>query len=176
MPRSLADRSEKVEVIPATLEQQPVLDNLLQFYAHDFMDFYDLELDVDGRFRYLNLPLYWSEPERHPFLIRIDGRLAGFVLVKKGSDVSGNSSAWDMAEFFILRGVRRRGAGTQAAHKVWKLFPGRWEVRVLKANRSALGFWRHAISSFAGKRISPSTVKHESESWNLFSFESKPTA
>jgi hypothetical protein len=53
-----------------------------QSYAHDFMDFDDLELDSDGRFSHKNLPLDWSDPHRHPFRLRIDGRLAGFVPVK----------------------------------------------------------------------------------------------
>jgi predicted acetyltransferase len=46
------------------------------------MDFDDLELDSDGRFSHKNLPLDWSDPHRHPFRLRIDGRLAGFVPVK----------------------------------------------------------------------------------------------
>jgi hypothetical protein len=58
------------EVIPATVDQAAILANLLELYAHDFSEFYNLEIGEDGRFGYPCLPLYWSEPERRPFLIK----------------------------------------------------------------------------------------------------------
>src|SRR5271163_3377003 len=59
---------------------------------------------VDGvrsrhTFGYKSLPLYWSESNRHPFLIRSHGKLAGLALVKRGSEISDNQEVWDMAEF-----------------------------------------------------------------------------
>jgi predicted acetyltransferase len=58
--------------------------------------------------------------------VKVNGSLAGFILVKEGSEVSGNESARDIAEFFILRGYRKRGVGTQATQLVWKQLPGQW--------------------------------------------------
>jgi hypothetical protein len=40
----------QIEVLPATTEQEPVLANLLEMYAHDFSEFSDLKIGVDGRF------------------------------------------------------------------------------------------------------------------------------
>jgi hypothetical protein len=89
----MAKRPEKpgsrIEIISASLEQAPILANLLELYAHDFSEFHGIALGEDGRFGYRSLPLYWSEPGRHPFLVRIKGKLAGFALVKKGSEISG---------------------------------------------------------------------------------------
>ncbi len=165
--------SPQLEVIPATPDQLPILANLLELYAHDFSEFHNLEIGEDGRFGYQPLPLYWSEPNRHPFLIRVDGKLAGLVFVKKGSDISGREAVWDMAEFFILRGYRRRGIGTKVAHKVWRQFPGSWEVRVMQANVSAKRFWADAISTFAGSVIHPVRIENGGECWDMFLFESK---
>ena len=92
----------RIETVPAAVEEQPVVANLLQLYAHDFSEFQNLELGFDGRFAYSQLPLYWTEPSRHPFLVRVADRLAGFVLVKRGSDISGDEGVWDMAEFFVF--------------------------------------------------------------------------
>jgi predicted acetyltransferase len=160
-----------LEVIRATHEQEPILANLLQLYAHDFSEFRNIELGEDGRFHYKHLPLYWSEPDRHPFLIRLDGKLAGFVLVKRGSEISGVETVWDMAEFFIIRGYRRRGIGMGVAHEVWRRFPGLWEVRVMESN-PALHFWARAISVFTGAAIESIRFEKDGESWHLFSFES----
>jgi predicted acetyltransferase len=102
--------------------------------------------------------------------------LAGFVLVKRGSEISGNETAWDMAEFFILRGHRRSGVGTTAAHEVWKRFPGQWEVRVMESNHAASHFWQQAIMEFVGKRIQPVLIEKNGRIWHLFSFESRHIA
>jgi predicted acetyltransferase len=130
-----------IELRPAGVEQEQTLANLLQLYAHDFSEFHDLEIGAEGRFGYTPLPLYWSEPGRYPFLIKMDGKLAGFVLVKRGSEFSGDPTVWDIAEFCVLRVCRRRGIGTHVAHLVWRRFPGWWEVRVMQANVSAQYFW-----------------------------------
>lgn len=151
-----------LEIIPAVPSQEPILANLIELYAHDFTEFHDLEIGDDGKFGYSSLPLYWSDPDRHPFLVKLDGKLAGFVLVKK------DDAFWDVAEFFILRGHRRRGIGTQVAHEIWKQFPGPWQVRVLHTNKSAQRFWADAIATFAGKPIEPVQI----ETWTVFSFES----
>jgi predicted acetyltransferase len=168
--------SAHIEVIPARPEQEPILANLLELYAHDFSEFHDLELESDGRFGYSGLPLYWSEPGRHPFLVWVEGKLAGLILVKRGSEVSGDETAWDVAEFFVLRGYRRRGIGTQIAHEVWRQFPGLWEVRVMESNIVARHFWAHAISMLTGQAVQPVRVEKGGKWWTLFSFESKRVA
>jgi predicted acetyltransferase len=163
----------QIEVIPAAAEQEPVLANLFQLYAHDFSEFLDLPLLADGRFGgYKDLPLYWREAGRHPFLVWADGKLAGFVLVRRGSEFSGHKNVWDMAEFFVIRAYRRRGIGTQIAHDVWQRLPGPWEIRVMEANVSALRFWERAIAAFTGEVVPAFRVEKDGQGWKLFSFES----
>jgi predicted acetyltransferase len=163
----------RVAVIPAVSSQEPILANLLQLYAHDFSEFHEVELADDGRFHYQHLPLYWREPNRHPFLVRVDERLAGLVLVKQGSEISSNQSTWDMAEFFVLRAYRRRGMGTEIAHAIWRRFPGPWEVRVIESNRPAHLFWERAISSFTGCAIPSAQFERDGARWSVFAFQSK---
>jgi predicted acetyltransferase len=161
-----------LEIIPATPEQEPILANLLELYAHDFSEFHPLELGADGKFGYRDLPRYWSEPGRHPFLVQMDGKLAGLLLVKRGSEITGSENVWDVAEFFVVRRYRRRRIGTEIAHEIWRQFPGLWEVRVMEANRSARDFWEHAITAFAVKLIHSVHVDTRGQSWHVFSFDS----
>jgi predicted acetyltransferase len=158
-----------IELVSVSREQEPLLANLLQLYIYDFNEILDLDLEADGRFAYPHLPLYWSEPDRHPFLVIVEGKLAGFALVKAGSE----PTIHDMAEFFVLRRHRRRGVGTRIAHQVWRRFPGPWEVRVMDANVAAQHFWAHAISSFTRLPAVPTRVEREGEIWQIFSFESR---
>jgi predicted acetyltransferase len=170
-----ASQSAHIEVVAAAAKDESVLANLLELYIHDFSEFLSLELGLNGRFGYGNLPLYWRESNRHPFLVLIDGKLAGFVLVKRGSEVTGNQSVWDMAEFFVVRGHRRRGIGTEVAHQVWRRFRGLWEIRVIEANRSSHHFWERAIAVFVGEPICSVPVQNGDKSWRVFSFESVTT-
>jgi predicted acetyltransferase len=162
----------RVELIPAGPEQEPILSNLLQLYAHDFSEFHKVDIGDDGRFVYRRLPLYWTQPARHPFLIKANGKLAGLVLVTRGSEISRNENVWDMTEFFVLRGYRRRGVGIRVAHQVWRRFPGPWEVRVMQSNASARDFWARAIDAFTGQKNDPSGLEIRGEAWNVFCFES----
>jgi predicted acetyltransferase len=162
----------RVELQLAQYEHAPILLNLLELYSHDFSEFCRIDIGEDGRFGYKSLPLYWSEADRHPFLIRTDGELAGLALVKRGSELSDNGSVWDMAEFFVLRGCRRHGIGTYAAHEVWKRFTGPWEVRVMQSNPSAHLFWKQAISDFTREPAQSVCVEKDGRHGHLFSFES----
>ncbi len=146
--------------------------NLLELYAHDFSEFLRLELGADGRFGYQPLALYWSEPGRYPFLIRVDGKLGGLALVKTAENARGET-VWDMAEFFIVRAYRRNGIGTTAAHQLWRRFPGRWEVRVMQLNRAGLNFWERAITTWSGEVILPARVERDGKGWHVFAFECK---
>lgn len=162
----------RVELIPAGPEQEPTLNNLLQLYAHDFSEFHNVNIGDDGRFVYRCLPLYWTEHARYPFLIRVNGKLAGLALLNRGSEISRNENVWDMAEFFVLRGYRRRGVGTRVAHEAWTRFPGPWQVRVMQSNASARNFWAKAIAAFTGQMNDPYGLEIGGEAWNVFCFES----
>lgn len=172
MPISEKTTALRIEVVPASPEQQPVLANLLELYAHDFSEHIEMELDEQGRFGYASLPLYWKESGRHPFIIRVNNQLAGFVFVRKGSQVSADENVWDVAEFFVLRRYRRHGIGLKAAHDVWKKFKGRWEVRVMNRNQQARDFWNRAVNEFNGTTNSPRAYEKHGERWSVFSFES----
>ena len=165
-----------IEIISASLEQKPVLANLLELYSHDFCDYIDLEIGPDGRFGYLDLDLYWTDPDRLPFLLYVAGRLAGFILIKASHRDAQGSMVWDVAEFFILRSYRRRGIGTETAHQLWRRFPRRWEVRGMATNERAYRFWHHAIESFSGDAILATRFSQGGGDWRRFSFESRPSA
>jgi predicted acetyltransferase len=170
----MTGNTDRVEVLPATSDQETIFGNLLELYIHDFSAFHAIEIGPNGRFGYEHLPLYWAEPHRHPFLARVAGRWAGLILVCQGSRISADVAAWDMAEFFVLRGYRRRNIGTSMAHQVWRRFPGHWEVRVEAANTSAHFFWQHAISSFTGSPVHAVPIEKGGRQWKLYSFVSHP--
>jgi predicted acetyltransferase len=129
---------QAVEVRSADLAEKDALDQLLELYLHDLSEMTGADVGPHGRYDYRFLDDYWTEPDLHPFLIRVDGGLAGLALVASGAP-------HDMAEFFIMRKYRKRGIGTRAARAVFAMFPGEWQVRQIAANRGATMFWRSAL-------------------------------
>ena len=127
-----------VEVSAAAPDERAALRQLIELYAYDFSELNRADVGVDGHYGYPKLDAYWIEPDRRPFLFRVDGHHAGFALVKRGAP-------HDMAEFFVLRKYRRSGVGIAAARAVFARFPGPWQTRQQFANTAATQFWRRAI-------------------------------
>ena len=55
-----------------------------------------------------------------------------------------------MTEFFVARGLRRKGVGGAAAAAVFRSLPGAWEVRALDRNSGAGAFWARTIAGHTG--------------------------
>lgn len=151
-----------------------LLSNLLELYIHDLSAaFPNLELGPDGRFGYSRLPLYWSQPDRHfAFLVRCAGRVAGFVLVTRGSPAAEDPAVLDIAEFFVLRRYRRSGVGRRAALLLWSVLPGMWTVRASEGNPDAISFWADVIAEFTNGAVIESKRAGEPNAWRVFLFES----
>jgi predicted acetyltransferase len=135
----------------ASIDERPVLDNMLQLYIHDFSELHAgtprCDLAVDGRY-HPDIPLgaWWQAPDHIPLLLRVDGKLAGFALLNATAH-SGATVDRNMAEFFVVRKYRRAGIGTAAAHAIFSRYPGRWEAAVMRANTGARRFWEACITS-----------------------------
>ncbi|HCA89133.1 MAG: GNAT family N-acetyltransferase [Legionellaceae bacterium] len=130
----------QLELMSATIEQKPILANLLELYAYDFTEFFHFDIGDNGFYGYKYLPLYWIEPTRFPYLIYVNNKIAGFILVQQGSPISPDSTVWDIAEFFVMKRYKNQGIGTLAACNIWKQFKGQWQVRVLVCNTIACKF------------------------------------
>ncbi len=145
-----------IEVAPASLAEKPILARLLEFYIHDFSEFGGFDVDHQGRYGYRHLENYWTEDTRLPFLIRVDGVLAGFALVSMIGQGDGRET--DMSEFFIMRKYRRQGVGRIVATTLFDRFPGQWRVRQILENVPAQRFWRSVIGAYTNGDYAESTT------------------
>lgn len=167
----------KVEILTADDADRPIFENLLQLYLHDFSEFDGGRVYADGRFEYPYLSEYWDDSDRYPFLIKADGDLVGFALIKRGSKIARDMQAMDVAEFFVMRGQRRQGGGREGFKQIARIFPGPWVVRVQNEISSALAFWDQVISETADGRIEKEEVGDGEQDWIVFRFEaSRPTS
>lgn len=139
-----------LQITRVTYEEKSVLGNLLEICQHDYSEFDGEDVDEHGRYGYKYLDHYWTEPGRHPFIVRVDGKIAGFALVR---DSINTGDCHHIAEFFIMRKYRRTGIGRTVAHRVFDMFPGAWRVNQTEGNHPAQAFWRKIIGEYTGGRF-----------------------
>jgi len=118
----------------------------MELYQYDFSEFDGQDLDEHGWFGYGDLDYFWFEPTHAVFLITVDEKIAGFVLIDNEVVVTGNERS--VTEFFIMRKYRRQGVGKQAAIEVFRRLPAKWEVRVIEQNSPARDFWHRVIAEY----------------------------
>ena len=159
----------KVELEPAGPEKRATIANLFQLYVHDFTELWiDLDrgyLEETGLYPgYDPLDSYWSgDPKREPFLIRADGRVAGFALINDYAN-SGQPTDYSMAEFFVARKYRGTGVAQEAATLAFKARPGQWDVAVTRRNLGAQAFWRRFAATVADGPVDD--IDQDDERWN----------
>jgi predicted acetyltransferase len=157
-----------VIVTAAASDQEPVLQNLLQLYTHDFSEFWANttkgNLQANGRFADYPLQPYWVNPKWSAWMIWSNEVLAGFALINDHAH-SDKHVDRNVGEFFILRKHRDRGIGRIAAEILFSQHPGTWEVAVARKNVQALSFWRRTISG-AVKAANVSEMDLNNEQWN----------
>lgn len=129
----------EVTVEPAAPGEKSQFAGMMQTYLHELSIHTGQRAAGNGRYQYPYLDLYWSNDDRHPFLIRDGKSVIGFALVRQ---VPGGTT---MAEFFIRPDARKHGHGRTAAHALFRQFPGRWAVRQMLTNSEAQAFWRSVI-------------------------------
>lgn len=156
------EESMNILIEEARLEQKPVLRNLLELYIYDFTEFGPYDVGSDGLYGYKNLDCYWTDEGRHPFILYVDDKIAGFVLIRRYYVDELNEYCYSVAEFFVMKKYRSCGVGKKVAFHMFNLFPGLWEVAQMKANNSAQVFWRNVIHEFTKGEFE----EIQKENWN----------
>ncbi|MEU4771165.1 GNAT family N-acetyltransferase [Micromonospora sp. NPDC023644] len=129
MPNPVTLRS----IVPDDL---PLMERLWQLYWHDLSEFRGMLPDDTGLFN-PRLPTDLHDPDSAGYIICHGTRKVGFAFV---SGVE--TPPLHIAEFFVVRAVRRSGVGSLAARQLFAKHSGHWEVAFQEENPGAARFWR----------------------------------
>ena len=127
-----------IELVKVEISDKQIIKKLLEEYFS--------ELGDPHEYKYLDL--YWQQKTRHPFLVKVDNNIAGFVLVNENDPQSIPNYPLGIAEFYIAREYRNKGVGENIAIQVFKMFKGKWSIRETLNNLSGVEFWRKVIESY----------------------------
>ncbi|MCP4923688.1 MAG: GNAT family N-acetyltransferase [bacterium] len=140
------------EVTLATKQDLPVFEALAPLYLYELSSYMEIDLFKENKRAAgaaFNLQAYFEDPKRHPFLIHVDGEIAGFALVHPfglNEDID-----WCLAEFFVLRKFQGTGVAEKAVKCLFEKFKGLWEITVPPENTRSRNFWKKTLRDEKGR-------------------------
>jgi predicted acetyltransferase len=151
----------KVDLIEAKEEDLPIVLNLIKYYVYDMSKMTGWDCTPQGNYNGCNdsreywqsnhpdthVEYRWSENQKgHPFMIYVDGKIAGFVLLQELYEEG--KTLYDVGEFFVLGKFQKLGVGRQIARKLFKRFRGSWRLQQIPENTPTVKFWIKVIGEF----------------------------
>lgn len=150
-------------ISPTDLAGLACIENLMQFYNYELSQWYEIEFASNGLYPIRSKASYWAQAGVMPWLIHVDGQLAGFAVVD--AEVIDSASQYNLGYFFIARRYRGRGVGKAAFEQLLARFAGAWEVYYLVKNQVAAGFWASILPRAGVQQLSSANMLiHEQES------------
>lgn len=133
-------------------DEKSLLVRLMELYSYEFSVYSGEDINEYGYYGYDHIDDYWNEEGRFPYLIRVDGKIAGFALVCPHCDYRKEAGARSIGEFFVMLKYRRMGVGAKVACELFERHRGPWEVCFWRNNAPASAFWRKVVETYTNGR------------------------
>lgn len=153
---------------PMPVAEKVLLIRLMELYLYDFSEFSQDDINEYGYYGYDHIDDYWNEEGRFPYLIRVDGKIAGFALICPHCRDRKEEDARCIGEFFVMRKYRRMGVGKRAAMQLFDLHRGCWEVCYWKSNVPAGVFWKNVVEAYTNGQYRTCGTEHSHEMGFIF--------
>ena len=161
-----------IELHAAQRDELETLENLMQFYMYDLSEWLPLKLGGHGFFHIQPQQDYWRNPATRPFLIKVNGELAGFVTVDDDTHLPG--AQFNMGYLFVSRRFRGQGVAKFVVSTLLRQFPGQWQIFHLDANPSARLFWATVMPGLSPNGFTLHQQKIKGYPCTLYRFEVSP--
>jgi len=157
----------------AQRDELETIENLMQFYMYDFSEWLPLKLGEHGLFNIQPKLEYWRKSATRPFLIKVDGELAGFVTVDDDTHVPG--AEFNIGYFFVRRRFRGQGVAKFVVSALLSRFPGQWQIFHIDANPPARRFWAKVIPALLQEDFTTHPLAVDGYPCTLYRFKSPAT-
>ncbi|VVP80314.1 hypothetical protein PS918_02231 [Pseudomonas fluorescens] len=156
----------------AQRDELQIIENLMQFYTYDFSEWLPLQLGEHGFFNIRPLPDYWRNAATRPFLIQVDGELAGFVTVDDETHLPG--ARYNIGYLFVARRFRGQGVARFVVSTLLSRFPGQWQIFHIDANPPARRFWAGVMPGLTGGEFTLHQREVEGLPCTFYRFNASP--
>jgi predicted acetyltransferase len=146
-----------IELEKITEDGLIALKNLFELGAYDLSELSGANINENGMYLADNkfFKEWHEDPNYYLFFIRVDGSLAGFVVIKHIVE----EDIYYLNHFFILRKFRKQNIGKQAAILAFDLFAGNWRVSEFDWNTPAQIFWRKVLTHYTNDKFTDTRRK-----------------
>ena len=146
-----------------------ILENLFQLYIHDISKELPWDCDDSGIFEAYSLSEWMQNKDNFGYLVYVEDKLAGFVMVDKEFKVLKNQAkSYNLSEIFILNNYKGKGLASRVVKQIFDIHKGNWECRPVPKSISALTFWEKVFAN----KFEYNVTKHEWKE-NRFAFTFK---
>ncbi|MDD6482386.1 MAG: hypothetical protein PUF65_09025 [Lachnospiraceae bacterium] len=88
----------EIELVEVQANEKMVLTNLIEKYLYEFSQWEKTDVNADGNYGYEYLDCYFEEENRYPYFIKVDGTLAGFVMISDYPEVPEEKTGYCLSE------------------------------------------------------------------------------
>ena len=133
---------------PVKKEEKEILKNLLEKYGYEFSQYNNLDVNELGLYGYDYLDCYWYDKNRYPFFIKVNSKIAGFIMVNDYPELKRIPLDYAISEFFILFKYRQNGIGKYCVKYILDKFKGKWQLKYHPKNEISKKFWIKTINEY----------------------------
>lgn len=117
-----------IEFKKISVNEKEIFKNILEFYSYDFCQYYNYDLNENGKFEKINVEKYFENNIYQVLFIVINKKIAGFIIKKEDETFKYVDEFWIMPKY-------RKGLLTYRVIKEFrKLMDGIWIFSILNNN------------------------------------------
>jgi len=140
-----------ISIVPVSKDEKEILRNLLEKYNYEFSQYENTDVNDLGLYGYDWLDVYWTEENRFAYFIKVDNKLAGFIMVNDYRETKIETD-YTMSELFVMYKYRKMGVGTYAVKNMFDKYKGKWQLMYHPKNTSSKSFWNKIVNEYTKGR------------------------
>ena len=119
-----------------------------RIHLYDFSQYSLVDVDEDGNYGFPALDEYFNNEYNLAFFVRIENKIAGFVLINNHSFDPNKKIDFSITEMTLLYKYRQRGNGRKVLISLFNMLKGKWQVRYYPGNKTSAYFWQNVIRDY----------------------------
>jgi predicted acetyltransferase len=130
----------------------------LEKYEYEFSQYNHRDVNNLGLFGNDYLDSYWIDENRFPCFIKVNRKLAGFILINNERELH-IETKYTIADYFIMYKYGNRGIGKYVINYVFNKYNGKWQLTYMPENQMSKIFWNKVINEYTNGNYETHKIK-----------------
>jgi predicted acetyltransferase len=152
------EKKMDIQIVLVNKGEKEILRNLLEKYEYEVSQYNQRDVNDLGLFGYDYLDNYWLEENRFPYFIKVDKKLAGFIMVNNYRELNVETE-YSIGEYFIVYKYRKIGIGKYVINYIFNKYKGKWQLTYLPENEIAKKFWNKIVNEYTNGKYETHKIK-----------------